>query len=116
MNKVVLVGNLVKDPELLEINGVEDGCVKFTIAVRRNYKTSEGTAESDFFPVVMWGQRGKVIHKYLKKGDYISISGKLRTRSYETKDEQKRFVVEVIADEFDFCGWRKQTGSNGEVV
>lgn len=116
MNKIILVGNLVKDPELVEINGIEEACVRFTIAVRRNYKNSEGTVESDFFPVVMWGNKGKVIYKYLKKGDYISVSGRLKTRTYEDKDEVKKYIVEVIADEFDFCGWRKKIAENEDII
>jgi single-strand DNA-binding protein len=111
MNKIVLLGNLVRDPELkrFEGEGVEKCCAKFTVAVGRLYKSADGTIKTDFIPVVIWGKRAEVIVKYMKKGDCISLSGSLRTRSYDDKDGNKKYIAEVIAEEFKFVGGKKNT-------
>ena len=101
MNKVWLIGNLTKDPELSETpNGV--AVCKFSIAVSRDYSNSEGTRETDFFNITVWRGRAESCGKYLRKGSKVSVVGSLQTRSYEDKDGIKRSVTDVVANEVEF--------------
>ena len=101
MNKVILVGNLTRDPELTETpNGVP--VCRFAIAVSRDYASSSGTRETDFFNITVWRGRAENCGKYLKKGNKVAIVGSLQTRSYEDKDGIKRNVIDVIANEVEF--------------
>lgn len=116
MNKIVLVGNLVRDPELKKIEGIDKCCAKFTVAVGRIYKSSDGTIKTDYIPVIIWGKRAEVIVKYMKKGDCISISGSLRTRTYDDKEGNKKYIAEVIAEEFKFVGAKKEINNEDKTV
>ncbi len=101
MNKVILVGNLTRDPELSETpNGV--AVCRFSVAVSRDYANSDGTRETDFFNVTVWRGRAENCGKYLKKGNKVAIVGSLQTRSYEDKDGIKRNVTDVVASEVEF--------------
>ena len=101
MNKVILIGNLTRDPELTETpNGV--AVCRFSIAVSRDYANADGTRETDFFNITVWRGRAEVCGKYLKKGNKVAIVGSLQTRSYEDKDGIKRNVIDVIASEVEF--------------
>jgi single-strand DNA-binding protein len=101
MNKVILVGNLTRDPELTETpNGI--AVCRFSIAVSRDYANSEGTRETDFFNITVWRGRAENCGKYLKKGNKVAIVGSLQTRSYEDKDGIKRTVTDVVASEVEF--------------
>jgi single-strand DNA-binding protein len=101
MNKVILVGNLTRDPELTETpNGVP--VCRFAIAVSRDYASASGTRETDFFNITVWRGRAENCGKYLKKGNKVAIVGSLQTRSYEDKDGIKRNVIDVIANEVEF--------------
>lgn len=101
MNKVILVGNLARDPELSTTTSGISVC-KFTIAVQRRFTNAEGTREADFLPVIVWRALGENCHKYLKKGSKAGVVGTIQTRSYDDKDGVKRYVTEVIADEVEF--------------
>ena len=101
MNKVWLIGNLTKDPEVSETpNGL--AVCKFSIAVSRDYSNSEGTRETDFFNITVWRGRAESCGKYLRKGSKVSVVGSLQTRSYEDKDGIKRSVTDVVASEVEF--------------
>ena len=117
MNKIILLGRLIKDPELRTVDTGEKVYTKFIIAVDRNFKSVDGTIKADFIPVILWGKKAEVVCKYLKKGNAISLSGRLRTGSYDDKDGNKKYIAEVIAEDFKFVGGRKENGiqdSNGE--
>lgn len=101
MNKVVLIGNLTRDPELSETPSGVAVC-KFSIAVSRDYANNEGNRETDFFNIVVWRGRAENCGKYLKKGNKVAIVGSLQNRSYEDKDGIKRNVTDVIASEVEF--------------
>ena len=101
MNKVILVGNLTRDPELTETPTGVSVC-RFAIAVSRDYASASGTRETDFFNITVWRGRAENCGKYLKKGNKVAIVGSLQTRSYEDKDGIKRNVVDVIANEVEF--------------
>ena len=101
MNKVILIGNVVADPELRYTPQNNIACCTFRIAVQRKYPNQQGVREADFFNCVAWRQTGENIHKFFKKGQKIPVVGSLQNRSYEV-DGQKRYVTEVLVDEFDF--------------
>lgn len=112
MNKIVLMGKIIKDPELRVLEETEKVFTKFIIAVERNFKASDGTRKSDLIPVVMWGRKAEVICEYGKKGTMITLSGRLRTGSYEDKDGNKKYIAEVIAEDFKFLQRRPQEKEN----
>ena len=101
MNKVILVGNLTRDPELTETPSGVAVC-RFAIAVSREYANADGTRETDFFNITVWRGRAENCGKYLKKGNKVAIVGSLQNRSYEDKDGIKRNVTDVIANEVEF--------------
>ena len=91
MNKALIVGHLVRDPE-------ENGkAIKFTIAVQRDYKNTEGNYESDFIRCVAFGQTGNFIKEYCHKGDLIGIDGQITTSKYE-KDGKTMYNTEIMAN------------------
>ena len=101
MNKVILIGNLTRDPELTETPTGIPVC-RFAIAVSRDYANSEGTRETDFFNITVWRGRAENCGKYLKKGNKVAVVGSLQNRSYEDKDGIKRTVTDIIASEVEF--------------
>lgn len=101
MNKVILVGNLTRDPELSETPSGVAVC-RFAIAVTRDYANSDGNRETDFFNITVWRGRAENCGKYLKKGNKVAVVGSLQNRSYEDKDGIKRNVTDVIANEVEF--------------
>ena len=110
MNKVILVGNLTRDPELTETPSGVAVC-RFAIAVSRDYASADGTRETDFFNITVWRGRAENCGKYLKKGNKVAIVGSLQNRSYEDKDGIKRNVTDVVASEVEFL---TPKGSQGE--
>ncbi|WP_024614326.1 single-stranded DNA-binding protein [Clostridium sp. Ade.TY] len=112
MNKIVLLGKLIKDPELKQLENSEKVNTRFIIAVERSFKSLDGLRKSDLIPISVWGKKAEVICKYLKKGNYISISGRLRTGSYEGKDGTKKYIAEVVAEDFKFVGNRTHINNN----
>ena len=101
MNKVILVGNLTRDPELTETNSGIAVC-RFSIAVSRDYASSDGTREADFFNITVWRGRAENCGKYLRKGNKVAVVGTLQNRSYEDKDGIKRNVTDIVANEVEF--------------
>ena len=101
MNKVILIGNLTRDPELTETPSGVAVC-RFAIAVTRDYANADGTRETDFFNITVWRGRAENCGKYLKKGNKVAITGSLQNRSYEDKDGIKRNVTDVVASEVEF--------------
>lgn len=102
MNKIILLGRLVKDPELRHTENGDKIYTKFTIAVQRNFKLPDGIREADFIPIKVWGKKAEVIVKHMRKGSLITLSGRLKTGSYEDKDGNRRYNVEVVAEDFKF--------------
>lgn len=116
MNKIVLLGKLIKDPELKTIDNGEKVFTRFIVAVERNFKSADGTRKSDLIPVTMWGRKAEVICKFMKKGSYISLSGRLKTGSYEDKQGNKKYLAEVVAEDFKFVGNRREQRDGNEVI
>lgn len=105
MNKVFLIGNLTKDPELTNTTSGLSVC-KFTLAVSRRYVANDGSREADFLPIVVWRNQAENCAKYLRKGSKAAIIGSIQTRSYDAQDGTKRYVTEIIADEVQFLNSR----------
>lgn len=100
MNKVIISGNIVKDPEYQKTASGVSVC-KFTVAVNRKFKNEKGETESDFINCVAWRNTAEFISKYTHKGNRVGVFGSIQTRSYETQDGSKRFVTEVIAEDVE---------------
>lgn len=108
MNKVVLIGRLVADPEARTTNsGI--AAARFRLAVNRRYtdKTT-GKREADYIDVVCWRNTAEVVAKYLAKGRRVGVFGAIQTRSYDAQDGTKRYVTEVVADEVEFLSEAKR--------
>ena len=105
MNKVILIGNLTKDPEAFTTqSGVPRST--FTIAVQRRFANAQGVREADFIPVVAWRQNADFCNRYLSKGRKVAVEGSMQVRTYDAQDGSKRYVTEVIADSVEALGSR----------
>ena len=109
MNKVYLIGNLTRDPELSETSSGVAVC-RLSIAVNRAFAGPDGTREADFFNITVWRNQAENCGKYLKKGSKIAIAGSLQNRSYEDKDGNKRTITDIVASEVEFLS----SGGRGE--
>ena len=114
INKTVLIGRLVKDPDTRVTN---NGTVvsAFTLAVERTFKSRDGEKETDFIPIVAWGKTAELCSEYLQKGNLAGIAGGIQTRSYEAKDGTKRYVTEVVAEEISFLTPKKEQDTEPKV-
>jgi single-strand DNA-binding protein len=101
MNKVILIGNLTKDPELTTTNNGISVC-KFAIAVSRRFVGASGERETDFLNIVVWRGQAENCHKYLKKGSKCAVVGTIQSRSYDAQDGTKRYITEIVAEEVEF--------------
>ena len=99
LNKVTLIGNLGKDPEIQVLDGGIH-LAKFTLATSESYRDDKGDQHTDteWHNIVTWRNLAEVVGKYLKKGSSIYVEGKIKTRSYEDKAGVKKYVTEIIAD------------------
>ncbi|GGK46225.1 MULTISPECIES: single-stranded DNA-binding protein [Flavobacteriaceae] len=104
-NKVQLIGNVGQEPT---ITNLESGkkVARLSLATNENYKNSNGEkqTETNWHTIVAWGKTAEIIEKYVTKGKEIAIEGKLTSRSYETKEGEKRYVTEVLANEIVLLG------------
>ncbi len=115
MNKIFLIGNLTRDPELNVVSTGVSVC-RFSIAVTRRFAGSDGNRETDFINIVAWRGLADTCGKYLKKGNKVAICGNLQTRSYENKEGVKVNVFEVVADEVEFLTSKAQAEAQAETV
>ncbi len=115
LNKVILMGNLGKEPETRTL---ESGVVmcRFPIAtseIYKNRKSGEKTSHTEWHNVVLWRGLAEVAEKYLNKGDKILIEGRIRSRSWEDKESgQMRFITEILADQMQMIGSVKRNSSS----
>jgi single-strand DNA-binding protein len=108
INRVVLVGNLTRDPELRHTPGGTAVC-SLRIAVntrRKDAATGEWTEKPNYFDVTVWGNQGESCSQYLAKGRPVAIDGRLEWREWEAQDGTKRQAVEIVADSVQFLGGR----------
>ena len=99
-NKVQLIGNLGNDPEIINLESGKT-LAKFTIATNESYKNAQGEKVTDtqWHNIVAWGKTAEIVEKYLTKGKEVAVEGKLTTRSYDTKEGEKRYFTEVVCNE-----------------
>jgi single-strand DNA-binding protein len=112
INRVVISGNLTRDPELRSTAGGM-AILKMGIAVndrRKNSQSGEWEDVPNFFDVVVFGSRGESISRFLSKGSKVAIEGKLRWSQWETPDGDKRSKVEIVADDIEFLSARTEGG------
>ena len=102
MNKVYLIGNLTRDPEMRSTSAGIPVC-NFSIAVNRRFKNAQtGQQETDFFNIVAWRQLAELCGRYLAKGRKVAVFGSIQTRSYVAQDGSKRTAFDIVADEVEF--------------
>jgi single-strand DNA-binding protein len=113
VNKVILVGNLGKDPE---VRHLENGAsvANFSIATSETYKDKNGNRQeqTEWHNVVLWRGLAQIAEKYLKKGSQIYIEGKLRTRNWQDKDGVTRYTTEVVGDQMTMLGGKPSGGND----
>ena len=111
MNKVILIGRLIRDPELRTIsNGTST--TSFSLAVNRPFTNQNGEREADFINCVAWRKQAENIAKYCTKGTQVAVEGRIQTRSYDAQDGSKRYVTEVIADNVTFLSPKGSVSSS----
>lgn len=112
VNKVILVGNLGKDPEVRYLdNGV--AVANFSLATTENYKNKQGerVSQTEWHNIVFWRGLAEVAEKYLKKGDSVYVEGKLRTRRWEDKEGNAKYTTEILADNMTMLGNKRSNDS-----
>ena len=112
VNKVILVGNVGKDPDVRYLdNGV--AVASFPLATSETYKdkTGEKHSSTEWHNIVVWRGLAEITEKYVKKGKQIYLEGKIRSRSWEDKEGNKRYITEVIGDNMQFLGKREDSPS-----
>ena len=101
MNKVFLIGNLTRDPEIRETPSGVSMC-RFSIAVQRPYSSQDGERQTDFFDCTAWRGLGETIARYTKKGKKVAVSGSIQLRNYEDNQGVKRNAVDIIVQDVEF--------------
>lgn len=114
VNKAILVGNVGNDPE---VRHLEAGTpvANFSLATSETYKNREGekVTQTEWHNIVVWRGLAEVVEKYVRKGQQLYIEGRIRTRSWEDKDGNKRYTTEIVADNMQMLGRRNEQGAEG---
>ena len=115
LNKVMIIGNLGKDPEM-KYNQDGKPITTFSVAVSRTWKSPDGqqSEETEWFRVVAWERLAETCNEYLRKGSKVYIEGRLKTRKWTAQDGQERQIVEVIASDMQMLDSRQQGGYGDE--
>jgi single-strand DNA-binding protein len=116
VNKVILIGNLGKDPELRYTPGGA-AVVNFPIATNERWKDKEGNQQerTEWHNIVLWGRLAEIANDYLKKGSSVYIEGRLQTRNWEDRDGNKRYTTEIVGNQMQMLG-RGEAGGGGRVA
>lgn len=105
MNKIFLIGNLTRDPELTETaNGIK--ICRFTIAVNRSYSGADGERQADFFNCVAWRGLGETVAKFVKKGNKVAVNGSVEIKNYEDAKGVRRTGIDIVANDIEFLSAR----------
>lgn len=115
VNKVILVGNLGKDPEVRHLDNGR-AVANFSLATSETYKNKQGerVTTTEWHNVVLWTPLAEIAEKFLKKGGQVYIEGKLTTRSWDDQDGNKRYTTEVVGREMTLLGGRPDGSSSGD--
>jgi single-strand DNA-binding protein len=111
VNKVILIGNLGKDPEVRHLEGGV-AVARFPIATSETFKDKNGERQerTEWHNIVLWRGLAEVAEKYLRKGQSVFIEGKIRTSNYQDKDGNQRYSTEIVADNMTMLGGRSDNG------
>ena len=115
MNKIYLIGNLTRDPELIETASGVHRC-RFSIAVNRNYRSADGERQTDFFNCTAWRGQAETIARYTKKGNKICVIGSVEIREYEDNTGARRTAVDVIVQDFELLSPKQDDGSSFDMA
>ena len=111
MNKVTLIGRVVRDADIRYSQGANTTCVaRYTLAVDRKFK-QEGQPNADFINCIAFGKLGEFAEKYLHKGTKIAVVGRIQTGSYKNKDGNTVYTTDVVVEEQEFCESKSQSNS-----
>jgi len=118
VNKVILVGNLTKDPASKKFKNGNDVARTglATNFIWKKAKSQETQTKVEFHNLVFWGKLASIVEKYLHKGDKVYIEGRLQTRNWEDKDKQKHYITEVIVKDLVMLGGKKKTEAEQETA
>ncbi len=115
MNKVMLLGRMVRDPEIRFTQSAEPLAVcRFTIAVDRPISKANQDKTADFINCICFGKRGETIGEYFSKGNKIAVIGRIQVSNYTDKSGNNRYSTDVVVEEFDFCESRNTSSEQGE--
>ena len=114
MNRIILLGRLVKDPDVKVTTSGKTVCT-FTLAVDRPFSGKDGKREADFINIQTWNKTAELIGNYVSKGQRLLVDGRLQIRSYDGKDGQKHYATEVVADRVEFIERKEKTSQNGNL-
>lgn len=109
MNKVILMGNLTRDPEIRYAQNTNMAIARFSLAVNRRY-AKEGETDSDFFNLTAFGKQAEFVEKYFSKGSRMLVTGRVQNDNYTNKNGEKVYSVQIITEEIEFCE-RKGSGA-----
>ena len=114
VNKAILIGRLGKDPELKYTPAGRAVC-SFSLATSKRWKSQDGEAKeaTTWHNIVSWGKQAEVMKEYLHKGKEVYIEGRIDNRSYEDKEGNKKYISEVVVEQFQFIGPRTESGAAG---
>jgi len=112
VNKVILVGNVGKDPETRHLEG-GNTVSKFSLATSEVYKNKDGEkiTNTEWHNIVLWRGLAEIAEKYVKKGSQLYIEGRIRTRSYTDQENNTRYITEIIGDSMQMLGKRSESGT-----
>lgn len=112
VNKVILVGNVGKDPEVKHLDS-NSSVANFTLATSDHYtnKSGEKVTTTEWHNIVCWSGLATLAENYIRKGSQIYVDGKIRTRSYDAQDGSKRYITEILADTIQLLGKKSDGGS-----
>lgn len=116
LNKVMLIGNLGRDPEMRYTPSGRP-VTTFSVATSRSWKTNDGEkrSETEWFNIVAWGNLAEICNKYLKKGSKVYVEGRLQTRRWDDDDGQKHSSVEVVANEMIMLNARNKDDEHSQI-
>ncbi|MDO9534029.1 MAG: single-stranded DNA-binding protein [Bacillota bacterium] len=112
LNKVILIGRLVRDPELRYTPSAGTAVANFTLAVDRSFFNQKGEKETDFIRIVTWSKLAETCANNLSKGRLVAVDGQLQVSSYEDKEGNKRTAVDVVARDVRFLDGKKNVAEN----
>lgn len=115
VNKVILIGNAGKDPEVRYLENGTPKC-SFSLATSETYtnKNGEKVTNTEWHNIVIWRGLAEVAQKYVKKGTQVYIEGKIKSRSYDDKDGVKKYITEIVADSMQLLGRKPENGQQSD--